>query len=65
MATYKKYKRKKKKERECLLCGKLFLSEGAHHRHCDSCRNEKLCPTTGYDDCNYEVHLISEHSRRV
>ncbi len=28
------------KERACLTCGELFLSEGPHHRMCARCRAE-------------------------
>jgi len=34
----KKRKRRSYKKRECLRCGKIFLSEGKYNRVCHSCR---------------------------
>lgn len=33
-------RRAKIKERPCMTCGDLFMSEGAHNRMCDPCRKD-------------------------
>ena len=30
--------KKEKKEKECMMCSRYFMSEGNHNRICDSCK---------------------------
>ena len=31
--------KKEKKEKECMMCSRYFMSEGNHNRICDSCKS--------------------------
>jgi hypothetical protein len=46
----------KKRKRECLKCGVIFLSYGIHNRICMSCKNQREWQDGGaYDE--FAVHI--------